>query len=196
MCILVWDNLVKQALRRVEILKICALSCLLAWLYFSVSLSCGRNAGSGAVSMAPAVCLQTLLSSSCSCSRLVHCCTLSLCYLGAEMIITEIQIAMQRSSSWATNYSQTCFCVPSHACCHCLFYPDLWSAEIGIFKLIKKLFWQTERNSVNKLREIFFYKLRQILLINWENTVDKLREILLMNWEFVFDELREILLKR
>ena len=128
--------------------------------------------------------------------RLVHCCTLSLCYLGAEMIITEIQIAMQRSSSWATNYSQTCFCVPSHACCHCLFYPDLWSAEIGIFKLIKTLFWQTERNSVNKLREIFFYKLRQILLINWENTVDKLREILLMNWEFVFDELREILLKR
>ena len=132
----------------------------------------------------------------CGAAALVHCCTLSLCYLGAEMIITEIQIAMQRSSSWATNYSQTCFCVPSHACCHCLFYPDLWSAEIGIFKLIKKLFWQTERNSVNKLREIFFYKLRQILLINWENTVDKPREILLMNWEFVFDELREILLKR
>ena len=29
----------------------------------------------------------------------VHCCTLSLCYLGAEMINTEIQIQIQRSSS-------------------------------------------------------------------------------------------------
>ena len=35
---------------------------------------------------------------------LVHCCTLSLCYLGAEMIITETQISIQRSSSWATNW--------------------------------------------------------------------------------------------
>ena len=34
---------------------------------------------------------------------LVHCCTMSLCYLGAEMIITEIQISIQRSSGWATN---------------------------------------------------------------------------------------------
>ena len=36
---------------------------------------------------------------------LVHCCTMSLCYLGAEMIITEIQISIQRSSRWATNYT-------------------------------------------------------------------------------------------
>ena len=33
---------------------------------------------------------------------LVHCCTLSLCYLGAETEITEIQISIQRSSGWAT----------------------------------------------------------------------------------------------
>ena len=35
----------------------------------------------------------------------VHCCTLSLCYLCAEMIITETQISIKRSSSWATNYT-------------------------------------------------------------------------------------------
>ena len=29
----------------------------------------------------------------------VHCCTLSHCHLGSEMIITEIQISIQRSSS-------------------------------------------------------------------------------------------------
>ena len=38
-----------------------------------------------------------------TCTRVVHCFTLSLCYLGAEMIITETQIAIQTSSSWATN---------------------------------------------------------------------------------------------
>ena len=30
---------------------------------------------------------------------------LSLCYLGAEMIVTETQISIQRSSSWATNWT-------------------------------------------------------------------------------------------
>ena len=30
---------------------------------------------------------------------LVHCCTLSLCHLGSEMIITDIHISIQRSSS-------------------------------------------------------------------------------------------------
>ena len=35
--------------------------------------------------------------------KVAHCCTLSLCYLGAEMIITETQIAIQRSYSWAIN---------------------------------------------------------------------------------------------
>ena len=30
---------------------------------------------------------------------IVHCCTLSLCHLGSEMIITEIQTSIQRSSS-------------------------------------------------------------------------------------------------
>ena len=39
-----------------------------------------------------------------STTTLVHCCTPSLCHLGGEMIITEIQISIQRSSSWATNY--------------------------------------------------------------------------------------------
>ena len=32
-------------------------------------------------------------------TELVHCCTISLCHLGSEMIITEIQISIQRSSS-------------------------------------------------------------------------------------------------
>ena len=40
---------------------------------------------------------------SCSPSVVVHCCTLSLWHLGSEMIITEIQISIQRSSGWAIN---------------------------------------------------------------------------------------------
>ena len=32
-------------------------------------------------------------------ATLVHCCTLSFCHLGSEMIITDIQISIQRSSS-------------------------------------------------------------------------------------------------
>ena len=45
-------------------------------------------------------------------TTLVHCCTLFLCYLGAvtqNQTNTEIQISIQRSSSWATN-----FCHPNH----------------------------------------------------------------------------------
>ena len=42
---------------------------------------------------------------------LVHCCPLSLWYLNAEMIIAEIQISIQRSSSGlltSVNWAQTC----------------------------------------------------------------------------------------
>ena len=44
------------------------------------------------------------------CICLVHCCTMSLCYLGAKT-----QISIQRSSSWATNYSWLdSVCLSSH----------------------------------------------------------------------------------
>ena len=33
------------------------------------------------------------------CTYFEHCCSLSLCHLGSEMIITDIQISIQRSSS-------------------------------------------------------------------------------------------------
>ena len=39
---------------------------------------------------------------------LVHCCTLSLCHLGSEMIITDIQISIQRSSSGLLTRSDPC----------------------------------------------------------------------------------------
>ena len=48
--------------------------------------------------------------------ELVHCCTMSLCYLGAEMIITETQISIQRSYSWATNYCKCLHWVYLHHC--------------------------------------------------------------------------------
>ena len=97
---------------------------------------------------------------------LVHCCTPSLCYLGGEMIITEIQISIQSSSSWATNYERIAFNVKySEEVRHC--HHGLAPEQVGSFHLLLR--------RKNPLLSRWESLLATILL--WENSLDKLSQL-------------------